>query len=282
MTSLDGEWGRTKETLTNAFFGDNSITEVPKIFSNFDTLVWLNLDSNNIEVLSKDSLPPNMHTLSINNNLLKEFPQSLGDLRALTWLYMRGNDLKSLELPDFRSSNLELIDVSENSIEWMKTPLRLSLDNRTLNVKDFNIAGNKLASLPSKMFDRLKIKRIHLSSNGIRNVDNEAFRGLEDVLEYLNLENNDLPAVPGAVSQLRTLSYLYLANNEIRNISGDAFHEFAEHLKALSLATNSLDAVPVAALSRYFPTSFSRISIGSLKNYQGKKTLDTFSHRRSQ
>lgn len=202
-------------------------------------------------MLSKDCLPPSIHTLSINNNLLMEFPQSLGELRGLTWLYMRGNDLKSLELPDFHSSNLELIDISENSIERMKISSRLSLDNRTLSIKDFNLAGNKLTSLPNRMFDRLKARRIHLSSNSIRNVDNEAFHGLEDILEYLNLENNDLPAVPAAVSQLRMLSYLYLANNEIRNISGEAFQEFAEHLKALSLATNSLDAVPVAALSRY-------------------------------
>ncbi|XP_011875216.1 PREDICTED: chaoptin [Vollenhovia emeryi] len=247
LTSLDGDWGRTKETLTNAFFGDNSITEVPRIFSSFTALVWLNLDSNNIEKLSKDCLPPNMHTLSINNNLLKQFPQSLGDLKELTWLYMRGNDLKYLELPDFRSSNLELIDVSENSIEWVKTPI---LSNRTVKVRDFNLVGNKLISLPGRMFDRLETRRLHLSSNSIRNVDKEAFRGLEDTLEYLNLENNDLPAVPSAVSQLKMLSYLYLANNEIRNISAEAFQEFAEHLKALSLATNSLDAVPVAALSR--------------------------------
>ncbi|XP_072748295.1 uncharacterized protein [Anoplolepis gracilipes] len=247
LTSLDGDWGRTKESLTNSFFGDNSITEVPKIFSSFAALVWLNLDSNNIDKLSEDSLPPNMHTLSINNNLLKEFPQSLGGLKELTWLYMRGNDLKYLELPDFRSSGLELIDVSENSIEWIKTP---TLSNRTLKVRDFNLAGNKLTSLPGRMFYRLETRRIHLSSNSIRNVDSEAFYGLEDIVEYLNLENNDLPAVPNAISRLRALSYLYLANNEIKNISGEAFQEFAQHLKALSLATNSLDAVPVAALSR--------------------------------
>lgn len=253
LTSLDGDWGRTRDTLTNAFFGDNSITEVPRVFSSFGSLVWLNLDSNNIDELSKGCLPPNMHTLSINSNLLKEFPQSLGSLKDLTWLYMRGNDLRYLELPDFRSSSLELIDVSENSIEWMRTP---TLSNRTLRVKDFNLAGNKLISLPGRMFDRLETRRIHLSSNGIRNVDDEAFHGLEGSLEYLNLENNDLSAVPAAVSQLKVLSYLYLANNEIRNISGEAFQEFAEHLKALSLATNSLDAVPVAALSRYSRDAF--------------------------
>ena len=246
LTSLDGDWGHMKETLTNGFFGDNSIIDIPKLFSTFGSLVWLNLDNNNIEELSEDSLPPNIHTLSLNNNLLKFFPSSLKTLKDLTWLYLRGNDFKSLELPDFKSLNLELVDVSENCIEWIRAS---SLTNRTLRIRDFNLDNNKLSSLTTGTFDRLDIKRIHLSSNSIKHVDNDAFRELEDTLEYLNLENNELPSVPGAVSRLKKLSYLYLANNDIRNISGDTFQEFAENLRALSLATNNLDAIPVAALS---------------------------------
>lgn len=248
LTSLDGDWGHTKETLTNAFFGDNSIIQIPKTFSMFESLVWLNLDNNNIEDISENSLPPNTHTLSLNSNLLKRFPSSLKTLKDLTWLYLRGNDFKSLELPDFQSSNLEQVDVSENCIEWIHVP---NATNRTLRIKDFNLDSNKLSSLPAGIFDRVDIKRIHLSSNLLKNVDDDAFRGLEDTLEYLNLENNDLPSVPIAVSQLRKLSYLYLANNDIRNISSDAFQEFAENLRALSLATNNLDTVPVSALYRY-------------------------------
>ncbi|XP_001121376.4 chaoptin isoform X1 [Apis mellifera] len=247
LTSLDGDWGHSKDALTNAFFGDNSIIEIPKIFNTFESLVWLNLDNNNIEEISEDTLPPNIHTLSLNSNLLKSFPSTLKFLKQLTWLYLRGNDFKNLELPDFQTSDLELVDVSENCIEWIRTS---SLSNRTLKIKEFNLDSNKLTLLPAGIFDHLEIKRIHLSSNSIKNVDDDAFRGLEDMLEYLNLENNDLPSVPGAVSRLRKLSYLYLANNDIRNISGDIFHEFGENLRALSLATNSLDAVPVAALSR--------------------------------
>ncbi|OAD58266.1 Chaoptin [Eufriesea mexicana] len=247
LTSLDGDWGHLKDTLTDAFFGDNSIIELPKIFTTFESVGWLNLDNNNIEELSESSLPPNIHTLSLNSNLLKSFPSSLRSLKHLKWLYLRGNDLKTLELPDFQSSDLDLIDVSENSIECIRTP---SLTNRTLRIKNFNLDSNKLASLPAGIFDRLKSERIYLSSNSIKNVDDNAFRGLENMLEYLNLDNNDLPNVPGAVSRLKKLSYLFLANNDIRNISGDDFYEFAGNLRVLSLATNSLDTVPVAALSR--------------------------------
>ncbi|KAL2731350.1 chaoptin-like [Vespula squamosa] len=247
LTSLDGDWGYLRTTLRNGFFGDNSIIEVPKIFSTFDSLVWLNLDNNNIENLAEESLPPNIHTLSMNNNLLKSFPSSLGTLVNLDWLYLRGNDMKQLELPVFQSSSLELIDVSENSIEWIHVS---TTTNQTLKINDFNLDNNKLRSLPNGIFDCLEARRIHLSSNGIRNIDDDAFRSLENSLEYLNLENNDLPCVPVAINGLKRLSYLYLANNDIRNISNESFQNFAENLKALSLATNSLDAVPSAALAR--------------------------------
>ncbi|XP_076162474.1 uncharacterized protein LOC143144199 isoform X2 [Ptiloglossa arizonensis] len=247
LTSLDGDWGHAKDALTYAFFGDNSIIDVPKIFSTFESLLLLNLDNNNIEELSEDSLPPNMHTLNLNSNLFKYFPSSLKTLKGLTWLYLNGNDLKYLELPDFQSSNLELVDVSENCIEWIRAP---NLTKGNLKIEDFNMDSNKLTFLPAGTFDHLDIKRIHLSSNSIKDIDEDAFRGLEDSLIYLNLENNDLPSVPRAVTRLRKLSYLYLANNDIRNISGEAFQEFAENLRALSLATNSLDAVPVATLLR--------------------------------
>lgn len=242
---MDGDWGYVSDTLTNAFFGDNSITEIPKSFSTFDSLVTLNLDSNNIQEVESSSLPQNMHTFSLNNNLLKSFPSSLGSLRDLRSLSLRGNEIMHLDLPLFISMNIELIDVSENAIESIKF---FDHPNRSLHVWDFNLASNKLTTLPADVFRHVEASRIHLSSNGIRSMDEYTFRGLEDILEYLNLENNQLSMIPTAVSRLRRLSYLYLANNEIRNFTSDSFLEFSDHLKALSIATNELELVPASAL----------------------------------
>ncbi|XP_066588883.1 chaoptin-like isoform X2 [Prorops nasuta] len=246
LTSLDGNWGHVKKSLENGFFGDNSIGELPKIFSDFESLVWLNLDNNNLEELPKDSLPPNTRTLSMNGNLLKAFPSSLAILSDLTWLYLRGNDIRSLEFPVFHSPNLELLDLSENSIERIHV---LLTGDKNFKVKELNLDSNKLGSLRSGTFTGIETRRLHLSSNGVKHVDEEAFRGLEETLEYLTLENNDLTGIPAAINRLNSLSYLYLANNEIRNISSDGFLQFSEDLKALSLATNHLDSVPVNALT---------------------------------
>ena len=236
-------------TLASGFFGDNSITEIPKCFSNFEFLVWLNIDNNNLEDIPESSLPPNIHTLSLNNNLLKSFPSSVRILKDLSFLYLGGNDMQSLELPYFQSSNIELIDVSENSIEIIKF---MGFPNRTLFIKDLNLSSNKLAYLPADVFQYMEVRRIYLSSNGIRTINENAFRGLEESLDYLNLENNYFNEIPSAITHLKRISYLYLANNEIKNIGNDSFLEFSERLKALSLQTNHLDSVPVSALSNCF------------------------------
>ena len=80
-------------------------------------------------------------------------------------------------------------------------------------------------------------------------MDDGAFNGLEETLEYLNIENNELTSLPRAVGFLRNLAYLYLANNEIRELQNDSFIEYDKSLKALSLATNSFEGVPVNALT---------------------------------
>ncbi|XP_012267039.2 chaoptin-like [Athalia rosae] len=246
LTTLDGNWGYLPNTLTNVFFGDNSITDLPNCFKNFKSLVWLNLDNNNIQVIDEASLPPHIQTLSINNNLIKEFPASIGALEDLTWLYLKGNDMKSLVLPHISSSKLELIDVSDNCISGVKR----SDNNHTLQVRDFNLANNKLSSLPDRMFKNILIRRLYLSSNDIHTIHGNAFKGLEDSLEYLNLENNNLMSVPEAIQTMNRLTYLYLANNKISNVSEDSFLRSSETLRALSIATNNFKYVPITALSK--------------------------------
>ncbi|XP_014213933.1 chaoptin-like isoform X2 [Copidosoma floridanum] len=246
LTTLEGNWGHMNGTLSNAFFGDNSLVSVPRSFATFSSLVWLNLDNNNIEELPLDTLPPNLVTLSLNANLLKAFPASVAGLKDLEWLYLRGNDIRHLQLPDFKSRRLEMVDLSENSIESINYA---GTGNKNLTIKDLNLSGNRLTSLTEGTFSQMAVRRIHLSSNGIRSIDPQTFAGLEDTLEYVNLENNELSALPTAVSSLRQLSYLYLASNAIRELSNDSFLEFGGNLKALSLATNGFETVPVSALS---------------------------------
>ncbi|KAJ8681551.1 hypothetical protein QAD02_017343 [Eretmocerus hayati] len=247
LTSLEGDWGQLSETLSNAFFGDNSIASLPRLFASFRSLVWLNLDGNNLEQLDEESLPPNLQTLSLNGNLLKAFPASLARLGDLVWLYLRANDIRHLEFPDFAGDGLEMVDLSENSIQSISYATLDPPDKRIL-IEDLNLSGNRLTTLSAGTLSHVAMRRLHLSSNGLQRIEDEALLGLEDGLEYLNLENNELADLPEAVSSLRALSYLYLANNALRELRNDSLGEFGVRLKALSLASNGFQALPSKAL----------------------------------
>lgn len=265
MTTLDGDWGQVGDTLSNAFFGDNSISELPADFAKFKSLVWLNLDNNNFEDIPSTGLSPNVHTLSLNGNLLRKFPPSLGQLKNLAYLYMRGNIIRHLELPSFPSFSLELLDLGENSIQSIDY-VGGRFSNHSLYIKDFNLAGNKLSRLPMDAFKNLEISRMHLSSNGLVQIDDSAFRGLEYSLEYLSLENNLISSFPKSLSEMKKLSYLYLANNDLRNLTEENFHGFAENLKALSLGSNNFQSVPTEALSNC--TNLLHLNLGYNKLYR--------------
>ncbi|XP_044591646.1 chaoptin isoform X2 [Cotesia glomerata] len=257
LTTLDVDWGHVSETLTNGYFGDNSITELPRVISHFKNLISLNLDDNNIKQVPEESLPRNIRTLSLNNNLITHFPLSVSNLESLSWLYLRSNFIRILELPSsFKSNSLESIDLSDNLIESIQV-ITTSVISNTVNknstskviVKDFNLSNNKLSVIASGVFRFLETRRLHLSSNNISYIHEEAFTGLDNILEYLNLDNNDLHNIPSALSSLTRIAYLYLSNNNIYNITSDTFESYSGYLRVLSLATNNLAAVPVGAFA---------------------------------
>ena len=91
-----------------------------------------------MEQLPVEVLPPNLHTLSLNANLFKALPASLATLKDLTWLYLRANCIKRLEVPEFKSANLEMVDLSDNSIDSI---VYLGSSNTSLRIKELNLAG---------------------------------------------------------------------------------------------------------------------------------------------
>jgi len=61
VSSIDGEWFSLSLSLRQLSLAGNSVDVLPKrLFPAFTRLVWLDLSSNFIHTLSKDSLPPNL------------------------------------------------------------------------------------------------------------------------------------------------------------------------------------------------------------------------------
>ena len=84
----------------------------------------------------------------------------------------------------------------------------------------------------------MKIIHLQISSAQLRAVSQNAFRGLENTMQTLNLANNNLRTVPvEALRQLRLLRQLDLSANQITYVADNAFVTL--RLKTLKMADNS-------------------------------------------
>lgn len=82
---------------------------------------------------------------------------------------------------------------------------------------DLHNAG--LTSIPAGFFSGLFIKKLDLSHNSISEIDQNAFLGMNNVLQELILDHNNLTEIPAkALIPLSALLRLNLSNNSIGNI----------------------------------------------------------------
>ncbi|CAB0007001.1 unnamed protein product, partial [Nesidiocoris tenuis] len=244
LWSLQGKWGSAASTITNLFLGENHISSL-KGLEKFKMLNLLNLDKNQVHDLAPGYLPKTLHTLSLSSNLFSKFPwEYLSSAERIAWLYLRDNFINTLPLYNFKNrKKLDKLDLGENALSEIT-----SIFNGTLQIRDLNLDLNEITSIGDGVFQGTNVGRIYLSQNKISNVSDDAFLGVENTLEYLDLGGNSLQMIPRAVESLRKLKYLYLPSNNISLVHNDTFLGVSETLSALSLSGNDLDHVPSDSL----------------------------------
>ncbi|XP_078386621.1 leucine-rich repeat serine/threonine-protein kinase 1 [Cetorhinus maximus] len=122
--------------------------------------------------------------VNFSDNLLKEVPANIFELKALNSLKLSGNQLQSLPPVDrWQCSNLKSLDLSRNQL--------------------------------GKSEEGARCRKVSFfTTRQKRNTDTVEFpQFLGECLEVLHLDNNFLDSVPQSVCWLRTLSELYLSNN---------------------------------------------------------------------
>lgn len=210
-------------------------------FSKLRKLSWLDVSNNRISHIAPNYLPRIIITLNLSDNLFTEVPVNmLQHLHQLRSLFMRNNLLKTLaNIEDYPSPMLlERIDFSYNTIDDITY-----LFNANSTIKIIILEKNWIRRLKAKAFYNLSTSRIALAYNRITHIDHDAFNGLEQTLEHLDLEHNLLTEFPKAVLSLKQLNYLYLPSNGI-----GAVDALPPSVRALSLAANNFTTMPVAAL----------------------------------
>lgn len=84
--------------------------------------------------------------------------------------------------------------------------------------------ANQPFQIGPRAFKNLKIKKLTLDNNKIKNIHRDAFKGLETVLMELSISGNRLPLIPTeSLEGLRALNVLSLKCNQIENLNYTAF-----------------------------------------------------------
>lgn len=196
--------------------------------------------------IHKNSLPQNLQTLSVSHNFLQSFPlDSISSLPHLQWLYLRGNDIKSI--PEHVFANKMWIEKADLAENYLRTLPKFPFNN-SVYIRDLNLAFNDLKTLTSDCFSGLQSGRVILSYNQLEAVESNAFRGVEETLEYLDFDHNNFLYTPHALIYLKSLKYLYLSSNSLNEIPEETFSVLCPNLKALSLSGNRLSRIPSVPL----------------------------------
>ncbi|CAM9464895.1 unnamed protein product [Lampetra fluviatilis] len=185
-----------------------SLVRLPDdIFSNLCHLTHLELSCNRLI-----SLPPTLRGLTslsilfLANNCLQELPEWLGQLRSLTRLSVKDNDLCSVPPSSLEGlSALCCLDLSNNRLETLPEEL-----GSLHCLEDLDLSRNSLASLPASLSGMNRLKSLFLHDNRLISVP--ASLASLPALSRLDLCNNSLRSVPPEVAQL---SFTQLKGNPI-------------------------------------------------------------------
>lgn len=267
ISSLEGLgqlWTHLSSSLDALFLGNNDIMALQRSKNNdqgwdgwghslalLRNLNWLNLDGNQLTDLPTDTLPRQLHTLSVAHNRIIRFPSKcVEQLRDLRWLDLRGNFISELPIDTIRTEpgyklRLKKLDLGENLISSLQGG---AMFNRSLHVRDLYLDYNRIPRIPDSAFRGTNVKGLYLAGNGLFSIDERAFHSLSSTLTLLDLDRNKLNTYPAALDHLKKLRFLYLANNRMSYLPHGTFASFGLQLEELNLASNRLEDFPATAL----------------------------------
>ncbi|XP_059316028.1 LRR receptor-like serine/threonine-protein kinase FLS2 [Lycium ferocissimum] len=174
------------------FTSCNMRGEIPDFFSNFTSLVVLNL---------------------ANNSLSGAIPHWLFNLPALSILALPMNNFKGFIPPtiQLKSSRFPtIVNLARNNLQG---PIPTQLEN--VNVIDLSL-NNFVGTIPSRIGEVPGIRSVSLSGNKIQGPIPESFCQSTNVLQVLDLSNNSLSGtIRRNLGNCKSLIYLNLGQNKL-------------------------------------------------------------------
>lgn len=181
--------------------------------------------------------------LILRNNSLKLLPTIVFTIENLKYLNLGENQINEISGHNFMNlMNIEKVDLSYNQI--LSIPYEKIKYSKCTNL---SINGNRLTDFPSVISEVKTIEKLNLSENKISFIDDDAFNGLEDLIE-LDLSFNELKYLPTSIGKLKKLKKLNLSGNKISHLPKE--FENLTSLEFLDFNGNPIERVPVEISSQ--------------------------------
>ncbi|WKX95007.1 hypothetical protein Q1695_011899 [Nippostrongylus brasiliensis] len=228
---------------------NNLLTEIPYLaLKDKSALQVLDLDSNNITSLQYNaevSFKNDIKLVLRNNKIQTLTSSSLKSFRKFKELDLSYNQISSVFPTAFETvSYVKALDLSYNSLAYIA---RGTFKNLAKNLERINLEENIFHALPMALSDLRNLTHLNMNGNKLTRLDEEALRGMKEVLVDLSLAYNRLKAVPtNALNGMVRLQHLDLSKNNIKQLDRLAFGTLdgtGKSLMQLNLAGNQLKSI---------------------------------------
>ncbi len=145
-------------------------------------------------------------TIELNENQLKELPETIGQLTNLKNILLNKNQLKALPESIVKLTNLEWLCLYENKLTALP-----KIIGQLTNLKSLDLNFNQLTALPETIGQLTNLKNILLNKNQLKALP-ESIGQLTN-LKWLLLYKNQLTELPESIVKLTNLEILVLSGN---------------------------------------------------------------------
>ncbi|KAI5281231.1 hypothetical protein KEM54_003331 [Ascosphaera aggregata] len=219
----------------------NRLGQLPPGFRRLERLRLLNLSKNNLpmEIFNLIAQLPNLAELRMaSNGLSGTLPSSVGDLRQLEILDLKGNDITTLCDEITSLTSLSVLDVSDNKLSSLPSAIFTNVPLIELNAKNNKLCGDLI---PSSVTSIPRLRILTLTGNSLTGLSGSTELALPSI-KQLHMGGNRVDALPD-VSSWGQLLTLVAENNRLTQLP-EGFTQLSQ-VKIADFTGNEIRHVPV-------------------------------------